>query len=71
MKTPATAILSTVLGAFAAQGLTLRMEERPKLGKKEVIQPHDIVCITKAQLKHERKAAKLARDNGNKRSSYI
>jgi hypothetical protein len=69
MKSPSSAILASVLGAFAAQGLTLRMEERPKLGKKEVIQPHDIVCITKAQLKRERKAAKLARDNGNKRSS--
>ena len=46
MESPSSAILASVLGAFAAQGLTLRMEERPKLGKKEVIQPHDIVCIT-------------------------
>lgn len=69
MKTPATAILASVLGSFASQGLTLRMEERPEIGKKAVIQPHDIAAITKAQLKRERKAAKLARDNDRNRAS--
>jgi hypothetical protein len=69
MKSPSSAILASVLGAFAAQGLTLRMAERPKLGKREVIQPHDIERLTEADLKRKRKAAKLARDNDRNRAS--
>lgn len=70
MQKQSNIILASVLGAFAAQGLSLRMIDRPYLHKaKGAVTPSDIEAITKAKIKRKRKAAKLARDNDRNRAS--